>query len=189
MQPNNPNQSPNQPPSPHQPGNSSNPSKPQPTPLQVKPISPNIAPAISPSGASKIQHSRQSINFGGSTPAAPTQPPPAQVADAPVQLNPIDPNAPAPLPGTAGSKIRMFGQDHKRHEEKWSRTPNTTGVGAIHVKTFHCKLTEDALQYMDQAVNEWLDAHPQYEVKFVGTTIGTMTGKLKEPALICQVWV
>jgi hypothetical protein len=42
---------------------------------------------------------------------------------------------------------------------------------------------------MDQTINEWLDAHPQYEVKFVNATIGTFTGKIKEPALICQVWV
>ena len=36
---------------------------------------------------------------------------------------------------------------------------------------------------------EWLDAHPQYEVKYVSTTVGELTGKLKEPHMICQVWV
>jgi len=87
-----------------------------------------------------------------------------------------------------GSKITAFGKD-KHHEQSWTRTPNTTGQGAIHVKTFHCKLTDEALLYMDQLINEWLDAHPQYEVKFCLSTIGTFTGKLKEPALICQVWV
>jgi hypothetical protein len=87
-----------------------------------------------------------------------------------------------------GGKITAFGKE-KRHEDQWSRTPNTTGNGAIHVKTFHCKLTDDALAYLDQSINEWLDAHPQYEVKFVSSSIGMLTGKLKEPALICQVWV
>ena len=77
----------------------------------------------------------------------------------------------------------------KRHEEIWNRTPNTTGHGAIHVKSFHCKITADALQYMDQTINEWLDGHPQYEVKFVSSTIGILSGKLKAPALVCQVWV
>jgi len=90
---------------------------------------------------------------------------------------------------TVSSKIRTFGQPGRRHEEEWTRTPNTTGAGAIHVKTFHCKLTDDALRYLDQSVNEWLDAHPQYEVKFVNSTVGMLTGKLKEPHLICQVWV
>jgi hypothetical protein len=96
----------------------------------------------------------------------------------------VEPVGPAP-----GSKaIRALG-DSRRHEEVWSRTPNTTGQGAIHVRTFHTKLTEEALRYMDQTINEWLDAHPQYEVKFVNSTVGILTGKLKEPHLICQVWV
>ncbi len=86
-----------------------------------------------------------------------------------------------------GQKIRSI--ERRRHEDVWSRTPNTTGEGAIHVKTFSAKLTEDALKYMDQSINEWLDAHPQYEVKFTSSTVGILTGKLKEPYLICQVWV
>ncbi len=90
--------------------------------------------------------------------------------------------------GAGPKKITAF-EKARRHEEKWSRTPNTTGLGAIHVRTFHSKLTADALTYMDQSVNEWLDAHPQYEVKFVSSTVGIVTGKLKEPNLICQVWV
>lgn len=105
-----------------------------------------------------------------------------------------DDGEPAPVPivqsmGPSGSpKITAFGSQ-QRHEDDWSRTPNTTGAGAIHVKTFHSKLTDDALKYMDRSINEWLDAHPQYEVKFVNSTVGTLTGKLKEPHLICQVWV
>ena len=91
-------------------------------------------------------------------------------------------------PTAAAPKITAFGKE-QRHEETWSRTPNTTGQGAIHVRTFHSKLTVDALSYMDQLINEWLDAHPQYEVKFVNSTVGILSGKLKEPNLICQVWV
>ncbi len=91
--------------------------------------------------------------------------------------------------GAVGSKKITAFEKVRRHEDKWSRTPNTTGQGAIHVRTFHSKLTADALTYLDRCVNEWLDAHPQYEVKFVTSTVGTLTGKLKEPHLICQVWV
>jgi hypothetical protein len=92
--------------------------------------------------------------------------------------------------GPAGltRKITAFGSKVK-HEATWNRVPNTTGTGAIHVRTFHSKLTDDALKYLDQQVNEWLDDHPQYEVKQVTTTIGTFTGKVKEPHIICQVWV
>jgi hypothetical protein len=102
---------------------------------------------------------------------------------------------PAPLPVAKGvgqvaaeRKITAFGKE-ARHDEKWQRTPNLTGQGASHVKTFHSKITEDALAYMDQTINEWLDAHPEYEVKFVSSTVGILSGKLKEPALLCQVWV
>lgn len=89
------------------------------------------------------------------------------------------------------SKIRTFEQKlgSGRHEDKWTRTPNVTGAGAIHVKSFHCRLTGDSLEFLDQQINEWLDAHPQYEVKMVTTSIGTWSGKLKEPNLIVNVWV
>lgn len=169
------------------------------------PVSSPAAPAVrppagqpqqpQPAPASKIQHARPSIIHPG--------PPSGQggggggggvggggMTESVARM--VNDNRPLPMAeGSAmpgGGKITAFGKE-RRHEECWSRTPNTTGVGAIHVKTFHCKLTEDALSYMDQTINEWLDAHPQYEVKFVSSTIGTLTGKLKEPALFCQVWV
>ena len=100
-----------------------------------------------------------------------------------------------PLPvvesvGPAGAAKKITAIEKERlHEEKWTRTPNTTGQGAIHVRSFHSKLTDEALVYMDQCINEWLDAHPQYEVKLVSSTVGILTGKLKEPHLVCQVWV
>lgn len=92
---------------------------------------------------------------------------------------------------SGSSKIRTFEQKlgAGRHEDKWARTPNVTGGGAIHVKSFHCRLTGDSLEFLDQQINEWLDAHPQYEVKMVTTSIGTWSGKLKEPNLIVNVWV
>ena len=94
------------------------------------------------------------------------------------------------LSGPAGltRKITAFGATGK-HEDTWARIPNANGTGAIHVRTFHSKLTDDALRYLDQQVNEWLDEHPEYEVKQITTTIGTFTGKVKEPHIICQVWV
>jgi hypothetical protein len=126
-------------------------------------------------GSSRIQHSHGQLG------AAPTKP----AADLETEPLPVAENV---GPSTAAPKITAFGKE-QRHEEKWSRTPNTTGHGAIHVRTFRAKLTDDALVYMDQCINEWLDAHPQYEVKFVNSTVGILTGKLKEPNLVCQVWV
>lgn len=74
-------------------------------------------------------------------------------------------------------------------ENSWKRTPSASGTGACHVKSFHAKLTGESLEFLDKQINEWLDAHPQYEVKLVTSTVGEWTGKLKEPNLIVQVWV
>lgn len=95
-------------------------------------------------------------------------------------------------PAATPSKIQAFEQKLgvKRHEDTWKRSPNTPGTGAIHVKSFHCRLSDDALAYLDQQVNEWLDAHPQYEVKFATTAIGEFQGKMgKEMHMIVQLWV
>ncbi len=97
-----------------------------------------------------------------------------------------------PAPNSGGSKIRTFEQrlTSGRHEDTWNRTPNSPGTGAIHVKSFHCKFTEESLINIDQLINEWLDAHPQYEVKFVTTSHGEWKGKFGvEPCLVVQVWV
>lgn len=135
-----------------------------------------------PSSLSKIRHTPQRFGPAG----APREATPAERSAA------APDEAPVPIAGGQSTgmapKIRAFDRE-RRHEDTWSRTPNSTGSGAIHVRTFHSKLTEDALHFMDQSINEWLDAHPQYEVKFVSSTVGVLTGKLKEPALICQVWV
>jgi hypothetical protein len=78
----------------------------------------------------------------------------------------------------------------KKSEDSWKRSPNASGTGATHVRTFHCKLSDDALAFIDQQVNEWLDAHPGYEVKFATSNIGEWSGKLgKENHLVVQVWV
>ena len=130
-------------------------------------------------------------------------------------IQPLRPNGPTGAPGAPGtsgsgpvaagsgaiasaaaqeaSKIRQLDQrlagGGPKHEDNWTRSPNVTGTGAIHVKSFHCKLTGESLEFLDKQINEWLDAHPQYEVKFASATVGEWMGKLKEPNLILQLWV
>lgn len=92
----------------------------------------------------------------------------------------------------ATPKIRAFEQRlgaGLNNECQWKRPPSVTGTGAVHVKSFHCKLATESLGYLDQQINEWLDAHPECEVKFVTTAVGEWTGKIREPNLIVQVWV
>jgi hypothetical protein len=126
------------------------------------------------------------------TPTTPTPPlRPAAPPQAPVQTPAAARAAP---PEEAPPKIQAFeqrlGSVGRKHEETWKRSPNVTGQGAIHVKTFHGKLNNESLDFLDQQINEWLDAHPQYEVKLVSSNVGDWTGKTgREPNLIVQLWV
>jgi hypothetical protein len=99
---------------------------------------------------------------------------------------------PRPAGAEAAPKIRAFDQKLAgggRNDEKWARNPTLTGNGATHCKSFHCKLTGESLEFLDKQINDWLDAHPQVEVKFVTSTVGEWSGKLKEPNLIIQLWL
>ncbi|MFZ4576684.1 MAG: hypothetical protein ACOYN0_20065 [Phycisphaerales bacterium] len=95
-------------------------------------------------------------------------------------------------PEPAPPKIQSFSQGlagFRKGEETWKRPANNTGTGAVHVKTFHGKLNEESLAFLDQQINEWLEAHPQYDVKFVNSTVGEWQGKTKEPQLVVQLWL
>lgn len=95
-----------------------------------------------------------------------------------------------PSASQSSTKIHQFEQTiRKAHADHWNRTPNATGTGAIHVKTFVAKLRMDAIDNLDDQVNQWLDAHPEYEVKFVTTSIGKLVGKISEEAIFMNVWV
>ena len=106
---------------------------------------------------------------------------------APLEVEGLESNIP-PSKQEGSKKIMQFAQ-RVAHEDKWNRQPNVTGQGAIHVKTFVAKLRLDAVEHLDQQVNEWLDAHPEYEVKFVNTTVGQLVGKTTEDAMFMSVWV
>ncbi len=85
-------------------------------------------------------------------------------------------------------KIQSFG-DRAHHEKPWRRQPHQTGQGAVHVRTFIAKLRIEAMEHLDEQINDWLEAHPEYEIKFVTTTMGPLKGKLTEEALFVNVWV
>ena len=87
-----------------------------------------------------------------------------------------------------GSMIRSF-DTRVPHEQKWARPTNQDGTGATHVKTFYCKLRPDAIDHLDSQINTWLDAHPEYEVKQVTSSIGKLVSKRSEDALFLNVWV
>lgn len=89
------------------------------------------------------------------------------------------------------NKIRTFEQrlGGAGGDSQWSRPAAMSGTGATHVKSFHCKLTGDSLEYLDRQINEWLDEHPEFDIKQVTTAVGEWSGKAREPSLIVNVWV
>ena len=85
-------------------------------------------------------------------------------------------------------KIKAFGNDGPVRQTKWNRQPVSTGHGPVRCKTFHAKLSDQGLEYLDDAVAHFIDDHPEVDVKFVTTNIGMFDGKFKDFALIMSVW-
>jgi ABC-type glycerol-3-phosphate transport system substrate-binding protein len=89
---------------------------------------------------------------------------------------------------TPASKIKAFGQHAHVQEHAWKRQPNANSTGSVRVKSFHGKYSDQGLEYLDNAINDWLDSHPNVEVKFVTSTVGVFEGKIREPALVLNLW-
>jgi hypothetical protein len=87
------------------------------------------------------------------------------------------------------SRIKRSDYGVSQRKTVWNRQPNKDGAGATHVKTFVTKLRMDAVENMDLQINEWLDAHPELEVKFSTSAVGVLVGKINEPAIFVMVWV
>lgn len=165
---------------PHQPA-PGHPQRPQPPhppaqhPPGMYPQRPAAAPppTTGPGGLAKIA-------------GVPTIPVSKTVDDSPIDL--VD-DVPETTGQAPASKIKAFGvQGLVSHEHKWKRTPTANGTGAIRVRSFHGRLSDEGLAYMDEKINEWLDAHPEIEIKHTTATIGQYEGKIREPALVVNVW-
>jgi len=110
-----------------------------------------------------------------------------------IDLSPIALDSPATTTAPTGTVIKSvhaMGIQHSAsdHEKEYKRAAIMTGNGACHIKSFHCHLSDDGLRHLDTRINDWLDAHGQYEVKFVTSNIGLWDGKTKDPELIVNVW-
>lgn len=133
-------------------------------------------------------------------PQQPRIQPPQPLDDAPLELDPIELvdgddglepiSLVEPSDGDAPpiSKIRAFGVGTTQAARAWKRPTHAHGTGAVRVRTFHGKLSEQGMDYMDNQINEWLDGNPDIEVKFVTSTVGQFEGKIREPALVLNVW-
>ena len=112
---------------------------------------------------------------------APAPPPPPGAAK---------PGSPPPPPPAAPPKpaIRFNLAEGQRKQHNWKRQPATTGTGACRVKSFRGKYSDQGLEHLDDTINEWLDAHPDVEIKFVTSTVDLFEGKVREPALVLNLW-
>jgi len=87
------------------------------------------------------------------------------------------------------SKIRLTGGGDKHTYTRFKRTAHVAGNGACRVRSFHGRLSDDGLAFMDDKINEWLDNHPEIEVKMVNCVVGPLEGKVTgERALFVTVW-
>ena len=129
--------------------------------------------------------------FRSVRPPTPRAPAPVKPADDRIELVDEIPSAPTPAGATADSKSRVgafSAQDMARKEDVFQRQLHTSPTGATRVRSFHGRLSDQGLEYMDHAINEWLDRHPDVDVKFVTSVTGVYEGKIREPAIILNIW-
>lgn len=92
-----------------------------------------------------------------------------------------------------GSRVHHFtdatmGKAHGVDESKFKRPLDPASAGATRCRVFHSKLNEGAIEYMTNAINEWVDGHDDIVVKFATSTIGVFEGKHSDPNLIMTLY-
>lgn len=152
------------------------PHRPMPTPAKSGLVDPLVA----------------NTQLGGAKPIARPPADKVRLDDDPIELASDDDNAP-PIPGvkpgdSVAKKIVAFGPESRSFAENWKRPTTVNNTGACRVKSFHCKYSDEGLRYLDNSINTWLDAHPDVEIKFVTSTVNQFEGKIREPALVLNLW-
>ncbi len=71
---------------------------------------------------------------------------------------------------------------------KFKRPLDPKNPNASRCRTFHCKLSEGAVDFLNNQVNEWLDGNPEITVKFANTSIGLFEGKHTEPNIVITIF-
>jgi hypothetical protein len=99
---------------------------------------------------------------------------------------------PAPRREKSATQIRSFGGESQvganYDDAGLDRPPDPASPTATRCRTFHAKLNEGAVSFMNRQVNEWTDANPEVTIKFATSTIGVFEGKKADPHLILTVF-
>ena len=73
-------------------------------------------------------------------------------------------------------------------ESRYTRPLNPAGEAATRCRTFHAKLNDSAVAFMNDQLNTWADSNPGINIKFATSTIGVFEGKHRDPNLIITVF-
>ena len=73
-------------------------------------------------------------------------------------------------------------------ESRFKRRLDPKSGGASRCRMFHSKLSDGAVDFMTNSINEWLDANKDIVIKFATSTIGPFEGKHTEPNLILTLY-
>jgi hypothetical protein len=146
-----------------------------------------------PSEQSSLHPSAPHSSSAPHSPSVPTAIPPRPAIPAPAPLKPKDDLSPVAIEENHSahptvSKIQVYGMKMAGDEKKYKRKANLTGNGAVHMKVFHGRLSDDAVERVEERINDWLEAHPDIEVKLANTTIGVWDGKTKDTNIVITVW-
>ena len=117
------------------------------------------------------------------------------VADEEPALAPISFDEPEEeRPRKAKAVIKAFAADTQLgaaplyDDAKYTRPLNELPSGATRCRTFHAKLNDQAVLFMNDQINTWVDQNPSIEIKFATSTIGVYEGKHNDPNLIITVF-
>lgn len=90
-----------------------------------------------------------------------------------------------------GSQIRQFGTGlglQGQMREDFQRPLLKDSRNATRCRTFHAKLTDAAIAHLNESINDWVDEHPDIEIKFAMSNIGVVEGKHQDQHLIVTVF-
>lgn len=109
----------------------------------------------------------------------------------PIEFDDVDESA--PLVDLGESRVHTLsesglGEGGGWDESQFQRALDPKAPGATRCRTFHCKITEGAVGYFNNQINDWLDKNPNITVKFANTTVGVFEGKHAEPNLIITLF-
>jgi hypothetical protein len=85
-------------------------------------------------------------------------------------------------------QVRTIGRAVTSQSHEYHREVNTAGAGATRCRMFHARIAAEAMEHLQERINEWLDEHEEVVVKHVETVVGTMEGKTPRPNLIVVIW-